>query len=176
MSQELFKSQEPDASAILSATGEPFKTAGAAQAAMAHKGLAAAAYEVLPVMDGFGIFARTQTQPASNPAAPEEKYYVVMFQQKSHPNDPDMVVLSVNGDQIQVHRGIEVTLPERFLECADHTTFPHYEQVPGEPRKITSYIRLFPYQRIREGRAEDYFDRRRAGTDQLRKELEIQVV
>lgn len=89
-------------------------------------------------------------------APPVEKVWIVRFHAKSHPNDTDDVALPVNGEIHQVKRETEGPCPERFLECADHATYPHYKQEQGKQRKVAAFIRRFPHTKICESTWEEY--------------------
>lgn len=97
-----------------------------------------------------------------------EKYYRVMFSDKSSPNDTDDVELSVNGETLVIRRGLEVIIPERFKVCADNATYPHHTQIPGKPRKLRGHIRLYPYQLIGEATEAQFIKMKRDGNKQTR--------
>jgi hypothetical protein len=104
--------------------------------------------ELTAEMNKRGITNFTVIDVGNKYAAYVESYWWVKFQAKSSKNDTNDVELAVNGDTIIVKRGERVCLPNRFLECADHATYPQFEQLPGKPRKIVAYIQIYPYERI----------------------------
>ena len=101
-----------------------------------------------------------------------ERYYEVIFNEKSNPNDTNEVQLTVNGECLQIKRGIPVVVPQRFLEVAQHTKYPQYEQLPDKPRKITSYITTYPYTQVREATEKEFVDMREAGNAVARRQRE----
>ena len=96
----------------------------------------------------------------------KEKYFWVRFDAKRSINDSDDVVLSVNGEVRNIKREEKIVLPERYLVCADNTTYPHFTQMPGEPRKIVGRIKVYPYDRIGEATEKEYRDMLAEGTKQ----------
>lgn len=104
------------------------------------------------------------------PVAPkEEQVWIVVFNEKSHPNDTNDVVLCVNGDMHQQKRGVEGPCPDRFLEVADRAVYPHYKQEPGKPRKVAAHIQRYLYRRLRPSTMTEY---RQWRTDGTKKNLE----
>jgi hypothetical protein len=102
---------------------------------------------------------------------PPEKYFWVSFNAKAKPTDTDDVILSVEGETIVIRREHKVCIPERFLECADHARYPHFQQLPNKPRKITAWIETYPYQRIREGTKEEFETMLRQGTQKVKADV-----
>jgi len=100
-----------------------------------------------------------------------ETYWWVKFHQRSNPIDELRVKLTVNGDCLLIERGAKVPLPNRFLECADHTTHEEYSQEPGETRKVVSVVTTFPYERLGEATKEDYERFRKEGTQATKDQL-----
>jgi len=95
---------------------------------------------------------------------PNEKYFWVRFQAKSDPTHKDDVELSVNGETLVLQREKRVALPERFLECADHARYTKFKQLPGEDRKNIAHIRMFPYERLEEATAKEFYSQKAEGT------------
>jgi len=169
------------AGVILTASKEPFKTANTAQAELTRKNLKDS-HEVIPYGTGFAISPKgpkpensgSDEDPENNdgsgqppPAVkqpPKEKYFKVIFADKSSPNDTKDVVLSVNQEILHIQRGKEVVLPERYLECADHATYPQYRQEPNQPRKVVGHIMTYPYHKIGPGTEQEFLQMRRDGT------------
>ena len=89
------------------------------------------------------------------PAKAKTVYKRVKFHNKSTPNQPNDVILSVNGDTLQLQRNVEVVLPQYFLEAADHATYPQFQTGSGS-RKQVAEVRLYPYDYIGEGTEEEY--------------------
>lgn len=108
--------------------------------------------------------AKTDTSSTASIGPKAEEVWIVRFHEKSHPNDTNDVVLSVNGDMHQQQRGVEGPCPDRFLEVADRAVYPHYKQEPGKQRKIAAHIHRYPYTKIRKSSMDEYRALRAAGT------------
>jgi hypothetical protein len=87
---------------------------------------------------------------------PKEKFFRVRFHVKSNPNDQENVELSVNGETRVIERNKEVVLPERFLECAKHSTYPVFRQLPGKSRKQVGEVQKYPHDVIKEATEAEY--------------------
>ena len=98
----------------------------------------------------------------------EEKYYRVLFLDKSSPNDTDDVELSVNAETLVIQRGVEVIIPERFKVCADNATYQQFKQIPGKPRKLRGTIKVYPYQLIGPATKDEFFAMKRKGDKQTK--------
>lgn len=96
-------------------------------------------------------------------------YWEVVFSPRGSKNDPEDVTLAVNGQCLQMERGKKVIMPGPFLECADHALYPVYKQLPGFDRKITGWVKHFPYTVIRKATKAEYEERKRLG-DKMTKE------
>ena len=169
-SQEAVKAQEqpnPEGNLIVAATGLPFKTETAAKTGITKLGLNPGCHRVIAVVDGYAI-----QRPEPDQDIPiikhVETYFLVKFNAKSNSNDENDVMLSVNGETLIFQRGKEVFIPYRFLDCADHTTRPHFQQLPNKPRKVIGTIMTFPYTKLREATKQEYESQRKAGTKQHR--------
>lgn len=104
----------------------------------------------------------------SAPEVPKEKYYRMRFHAKSHPNDEDNVILSVNGETIVVERQKEVVLPERYKVCADNARSPQFRQLPNQTRKIVGEVMTFPFDLLGEGTEAEYMKMKSEGTKATR--------
>jgi len=144
-SQEATKAQE----LILTSSEVPFKTQSAAMSAIAKKGLDRNVHDTIQVEDGWAI---VEVAPKIKP----EKYYRVRFHAKSHVNDPDDVMLSVNGEVLIMRREKPVIIPARFKECADHAVYPQFRQVPGKQRKMVAQVRIYNYDTLSDATEEDF--------------------
>jgi hypothetical protein len=144
-SQEAVKAPE----LILTAANVPFTTQSAAKSAVVKKGLDRNVHDTIQIEGGWAII---EVEPKVKP----EKYYKVRFHAKSHANDPDDVMLSVNGEVLLMRREKEVIIPGRFKECADHAVFPQYRQVPGKQRKLVAQIRIYNYDTLGDATEEDF--------------------
>lgn len=160
-SQEQLNSQEPVF--ILASTGEPFKSEQVARSAIATKKLDPNKFKVVSHGDGYAIVPKAIVE--------NEKYYRVTFNAKAHPNDYDDVVLIVNGETLVMQREKEVIIPERFKECADHTKYPHFVQLPNQPRKIDAWIHTFPYQMKGEATKAEYEAFKKSGNNVTQKHI-----
>ena len=93
---------------------------------------------------------------SSKPEAAKEKFHLVRFHVKRDANDTDDVVLSVQGNPLQIERDKEVIIPERYRVCADNARYPVYRQMPNEPRKIVGEVLVYPYSWVREATEAEY--------------------
>lgn len=100
--------------------------------------------------------------------AVEEKYFRVIFSDKTSANDTDDVELSVNGETLVIQRAVEVIIPERFKICADNATYQQFTQVPGKPRKLRGTIKVYPYQMLGESSKKEFFDMKKRGDKQTK--------
>ncbi len=96
---------------------------------------------------------------------PEEYrgYWKVRFHPISHPNDFPDVQLSPNGETMVFARDKIVTIPGRYREAADHTTYNKFTQVPNQPRKIASTIKTYNYDIIGKSTKAEFDKERREG-------------
>jgi len=135
------ENKSPEQTMILSTAGTPFSSEATARSSMAQRGLSQDLYRIISHkegnVDGYAIFLK--------PEVPKEKYYRVQFNEKATPWDTDDVILAVNGEILQIQRGVKVIIPERFKVCADHATYPHFTQMPNAPRKEVGQIKTYPY-------------------------------
>ncbi len=115
---------------------------------------------------------RKEDRPEPKTQQPEEKYYRVRFNAKSNPNDTDDVQLSVNGETLQIQRDKDVVIPQRFLECADHTTYDQFRQLPNQPRKVVARLKTYPYNVIAPATKEEYVKQRADGTKKQKESIE----
>ncbi|HQI02811.1 MAG TPA: hypothetical protein PLA18_16170 [Deltaproteobacteria bacterium] len=134
--------------------GTPFKDRKAAAATMNGRNIKN--YSVVPVDGGFAVKV--------------ERFWRVRFHAKAQPNDQEDVQLTVNGETLIIAREKEVVIPDRFRECADHATYEQFRQMPGEPRKVSGKIRVFPYDILGEATEQEYRSKKDAGT---RKTMDI---
>lgn len=108
---------------------------------------------------------------AESPELQTEKYYRLSFQPKTHPNDTRDVELMVNGETLIIEREKEVVIPERFKVCADNAVYRTFSQAPGEDRKVTGTVRIYPYNLIGPGTREEYMKQRAEGTKASKQRL-----
>lgn len=160
--QKMFSIVE-EAGRVFSNQGIPFKTEAAARAAMTNKDLSHEEYKVQSYEDGY-ILVKKDPKP-------KEKYYRVQFNMKSNPNDEEDVTLGVNGELLVIQRGVQVIIPGRFKECADHATYPHFTQKPNESRKQVGTVMIFPYSTLGEATESEYRKQLREGNKKTRAAL-----
>lgn len=158
--QENPQEQEP----IFSNQGIPFKSEARARNAIGQRGLDPTAHKVESFEDGYVIVPRPPREP--------EKYYRVVFSHKQNPNDQDDVTLTVNGETLVMQRGVEVIIPGRFKECADHATYPQFTQKPNEARKMVGTVMVFPYSLLGEATKSEYFKQLSEGNRKTKEAIE----
>lgn len=156
------KAPDPDEK-IFSSQGVPYKTEQVARSAIDKKGLSHNDYMVRSYEDGYIIVPKPKILP--------EKYYRVKFSHKAHPNDEEDVTLIVNGAPLVIARGVEVIIPGRYKECADHATYPQFTQRPNEERKIVGTIKVFPYSLLGEASEEEYLELLAVGNEKTKEKL-----
>jgi hypothetical protein len=122
-----------------------------------------------------------ESEITSTPNPPQimqrETYKEVVFSPKGNPNDPNDVTLAVNGECLVIRRSFKVIVPDRFLEAADHALYAMYQQLPDKPRKITAWVKTFPYSVIRDKVSEEeYLAQRREGDRQTAEALKLDEV
>ena len=160
-------------------TFESFQAAEDELSRMKSEGEAGDGWGIVPrgkrweIAPAAGANTGKTNETSSQPQA--EKFYRVTFNERSDVNDPEDVTLAVNGDVVQIMRGVMVALPYRFLEAADHTLYPRYQQEPGKERKITGWVRRFPYVNHGEAKPEDFRVQITEGTKKVREMLERQA-
>jgi hypothetical protein len=175
-------------SVILADGDVPFKTEAAVKISMGKKGFDRGDYEILThvdggfaaeLKDGVSVNKATAKKELDEEAPPAPKadsgsYRRVRFHSKSSENQQDSVELSVNGEVLVAERGVEVVIPQRFVDCARHATYPLFKQLPNQPRKIVGAMMLFPFDDLGEGTEDEYRKQRAAGTKANREAAESQ--
>jgi len=151
---------------IFSSQGIPFKSEQKARATILQKGLSPDDYTVQSFEEGYIIVPRPKRDVSA------EKYYRVMFNHKSNPNDEDDVTLIVNGETLVLQRGVKVIIPGRYKECADHATYPVFRQRPNEARKQIGTVMVFPYSLIEEATEQEYLKLLQEGNKKTREAIE----
>lgn len=167
--------------------GKPFssqKSAETSQEALGMKGT----HKVIKVEGGYALAELTALRkPLSSPPSESvkssvplraeppmtktattlvdnEKVFLVRFHAKGHPNDPDDVVLAVNGDVLVIKREEEIPLLGRYVECARHATFPQFRQLPGQQRKVVAKVQKYQFDILGESTIEEFRKARQVGT------------
>jgi len=163
-------------SLVFAASGKPYDSVESAAAAMKRKGMLKEDFEIVPVADGFGVRLLEPSeeeleQAESSLASGEEKYFRVIFDDKSNVNDLDSVQLGCNGEFLVIARQTEVVLPERFLEVARHGGYPVSRQEPGKPRKTTGMVTYFPFRSLGPATRDEYLRSKAEGTAKTKRSL-----
>ncbi len=156
--------ETPVPGAIFSQQGTPFKTEGVARSVIAKKKLDPNQFKIQSFEEGFIIVPKSETV--------KERYFKVVFGHKTSPSDDEDVTLTVNGETLVIARGKDVIIPTRFKECADHTQYPQFRQLPNQPRKIVGHILTFPYSLLGEASAREYFTQLKEGNKKTKEALE----
>lgn len=117
--------------------------------------------------------ALTGEQSPSTVIRKTTKFYRGMFANKSDPNDPDKVVLSINGEPITWQRGVEVIVPDCYLSCAEDARYAKYSVKPNEGRKVAAYISRFPFTKTGEATYEEFKKMFKDGTAKTREAVSI---
>ncbi len=86
---------------------------------------------------------------------PVRRFKRVKFHSKSDKNQPNDVVLSVNGHTLLLKRDMPVVLPEPFLIAADNATYNQYQTGSGS-RKVIAKVRRYPYDMLGDATEEEY--------------------
>ncbi len=101
----------------------------------------------------------------------QETYHWVKFQPRSNPNEQEKVQLTVNGECLIIERSVPVPLPQRFIECAERTTYPVYSQEPGQLRKVANYVTTFAHEKIKPATKEEFERYKAEGTRKMKEDL-----
>jgi|GEM_PF-5127412 len=75
----------------------------------------------------------------------KDKFLKGMWANKSDPNEPDKVVITVNGEPIMWQRGVETIVPECYYLAAKDAVYNKYSVKPSEGRKVSARISRFPF-------------------------------
>lgn len=100
-----------------------------------------------------------------------EEFFWVRFSAKSSPNETEDVDLTVNGEKLIIAREVNVIVPKRYLICADNATYPMYRIRPGETRKTTHHVKLYPYTKIKRATKKEYDAMKAEGTRKMRENI-----
>lgn len=166
MSEEI-NIPEHDEDFIYSARGTPFKSALLARTSIDKRGLDPSKFEPKDLGNNEGFVIARKPPPPK-----EEKYYRVTFLERQNEHEERDVTLGVNGEFLVIKRGVETIIPERYKECADHTTREVFTQKPNQPRKTVGHVKLFPYSVIGMATKEEYEKLKAEGTRTTREVLE----
>ena len=84
------------------------------------------------------------------------KFFRVVFNGRTDPNEVPYVPLSINGFELRLQRESEVILPENFLIAADHASHDNFvaSKDARQPIIKDGIIRRFPYRIVQDERPE----------------------
>lgn len=157
---------------IFSSKGDPFQTENVARVAMAQKHLDPHVFKIkkLDEEDGFGKgYVIENTEHGIPPQY--RGYWHVTFSDRTNPGDTPDVQLSVNGETLVALRGKKTIVPGRYLENADHGTFPHFVQRPNQPRKTLGAIKTYPYERHGQATREEFIALKEDGDKKMEESI-----
>lgn len=167
MSEEIRESESKDKPIKMTNAEKPFQSESAAKSVFQRQNYNPDTNWIGPYGGGYAIFGDGDTITPE-----EEEYFVVIFSAKSAPHEENDVILSVNGETLIMAREQEVVVPRRFLEAADHATYPRFTQMPNQPRKVAARIKTYPYTRLRQATADDFMRQKQAGTKTTREAIQ----
>ena len=91
------------------------------------------------------------------PPKPAGKYFKVKFQLAANKYEPKDIVLSPNLRTMIVQRGVEVILPESYVDCAKQTRIPVTTRSAEDGYESGEQeIVLFPFETFGEATKEDF--------------------
>ena len=146
---------------VLSEKGVPFQREQDAKAMIQRRGFDKKYHKVIKYQGGWAIARDFESYESDRQAAiasqladtskKEQKsgYHVINIQPASSPNDLKIVPLSLNGQCIRCKRGVDICLPDPFIQVLEHATETRYHIVPGEPR-TSEEVPRFPFSIVRE--------------------------
>lgn len=161
-------------------SGKPYSTeAQANNAIRLSSKMDAEDFEPVPHEGGWAIARKVggdvkeKPEQTATDKGEKEEFWVVKFHAMSRPNDKKRVELGVQGFWVTCDREVQVTLPYRYIVCADNATLDVYDTDPNKSRMVTGRLRKYPYDIInREGDPAD-FDRLMAeGRKSIKEEAE----
>jgi len=107
----------------------------------------------------------------------KEKFYLVQFNPKILDTEPDRVALCVNGEILTFSRGIPTPIPQRYKECAEHTTYTDWRQDPDSFDRKDGYRKeeikkmRYPFTVINEITEDQYKEIKAVGDKEVSKYL-----
>jgi hypothetical protein len=162
---ETFYDGEVVLQTIYKAPGKPFLSPKEAKDFMTKRHINSGTNRIIKVDENaFAIYGDGQIAPIQT----KEKYFRVSFQARADKNDPEDVMLSVNGETLVIQREKEVIIPARFRECADHALIIQFKQLPDQPRKLEAPIKSYPYSLIGEATEAEYLKQKAEGDRKTR--------
>lgn len=100
--------------------------------------------------------AITGQQQNSQVIKKTDKFYRGVWANRQNENEPNKVVLEVNGEAIQWQRGVECIVPEAYLEVAKNATHDTFTVKPGEGRQKVGKVTRFPFSVISSSNYEEF--------------------
>jgi len=151
------------ATVILSPKGVPFESDASATRSLKARNLDPKNYDVVPHSGGWAIVSKDQehtkevpTGGPSTPPAPKVEYWWVQFNQVSSENDPTLIFVGHNGDNIYAERGVPVCMPSTHLLVIEQSPKRDFEQLPERNEMMIREISPAPFQRLRQTTAAVY--------------------
>ena len=149
--------------------GKPFKTEELAAKFIAENNMSEDQWGIYPSDGGFGVMTykeiaiRQQAQHEAEKNAQAStvepmEYWVIKFSAKGHQNDLNKVPVGVNGKILYVSRGIEVVLPQNYLDVIDSACQTDWQESPDPTQAVVAAgtIKRYPYERVKKAKKADY--------------------
>jgi hypothetical protein len=169
----------------LSSDGKPYKSEETANAALRKSELSPDVWGVYQREGGWVLakhVAIIKEQAAAEQARAEynqnkelanEKYFRVIFPERTGPHDTENVEIAHQGTRITIKRGVEVVLPQRFLGVCDNAVVRVFEPAA---RGVHAYqqaglIKRRPYTKIGEATREEFLQAWDEGNTVTRREV-----
>ncbi len=100
-------------------------------------------------------------------------YHIVVFGQRKDKFDTEKAQLYCNGTCLLIERMKPVCIRSDFKSVADTALQNLFEQLPNKARKDFAPVATYPYTEVGPGTEEEFENQRRDGTQQTRRELEM---
>jgi hypothetical protein len=159
---------QPEQTVIKTAAGNVFKTQKAAAYAMGQRDLDPRSHEIVAEGDGFVIRSKAvphkaqvqigsdlQARPVQQDSL-ENRYFRVIFGAKRDKHETNDVIWQLNGRAMVAQRETELIITGPDLAVIRNAKIPHFEQLPGKPRKVDSHIDVYPVSILSEATKEEY--------------------
>ena len=118
-----------------------------------------------------------KVKSAVKPAAPKRKTAkdikvpIVVFTDRTSENESKDVFMGINGRTIVVQRGIQVPVPQPFLDMMDNSKHPIFKTKKDGTRVQTAVRIRYPYSVVGETTLDKYIAMLRDGTAKTRQTL-----
>ena len=149
--------------------GKPFKSEEIAAKFIADNNMSDDTWGIYPSDGGFGVMTfkeiakrqRAQREAEKNAQASSEEpmeYWVIKFSAKGHQNDLNKVPVGVNGKILYVSRGIEVVLPQNYLDVIDSACQTDWQDSPDPTQAVVAAgtIKRYPYEKVKKSSQADF--------------------